>query len=207
MRAIHLKPDRPSYKPLREAAEIVLDGGVMVYPTDTIYGLGCDAFSKSSIERISRIKKRDPAKPFSFVCHDIGQISEFAFVSNWAYRLVKKLLPGPYTFILEARKTNIPKKMLGKRNTVGVRIPGSPICQRLVELVGHPIVSTSVNLAGGEPLTDPVMLPEDFSRYIDIIISVGPLVSVPSTVVDLTGEEPVVLREGKGAITWQAGGA
>lgn len=202
MRTIHLKPDRPSYKPLREAADIVLGGGVMVYPTDTIYGLGCDAFSQSSMERISRIKKRDPAKPFSFICRDISQISEFAFVSNWAYRLVKRLLPGPYTLILEARKTNIPKKMLGKRNTVGVRIPDSPICQRLVELAGHPIVSTSVNLAGGEPLTDPVMLPEEFSRYIDVIISVGPLASVPSTVVDLTGDEPVVLREGKGPIAW-----
>lgn len=202
MKTIHMNADHPSYKPLREVADTILSGGVMVYPTDTIYGLGCDVFSKEAIKRISTIKKRDPNKPFSFVCSDISQISQFAFVSNWAYRLINRIMPGPYTVILEARKTSIPKKMIGKRNTVGVRIPDHPICRSLVEIIGHPIISTSVNLTGSEPLTDPVMLPESFEKYIDVVISVGPLVSDPSTVVDLTGDEPVLIREGKGEIIW-----
>ncbi|MBI5816757.1 MAG: threonylcarbamoyl-AMP synthase [Nitrospinae bacterium] len=202
MKTLYLRGDAPEYRTLKEAAQIVLAGGVMVYPTDTIYGLGCGIFSKSAIERIAKAKLREGNKPFSFVCRDVAQISEFAFVSNWAYRLVNRLLPGPYTFILEARKTAIPKKMIGKRNTVGIRIPDSPVCNMLVEIIGHPIVSTSVNLAGGEPLNDPADLPAEISRFVDVVVSAGPLISEPSTVVDLTGSAPVTLRQGKGEIIW-----
>jgi len=202
MKTYHIDPARPSFRQLREVVDKVVAGAVMVYPTDTIYGLGCDIFQTDSIRRIATIKKRDADKPFSFVCESVAQISQFAFVSNWAYKLMNRLLPGPYTFILEARRTNIPKKMLGRRNTVGVRVPDHPVCQRIVKLTGRPILSTSVNLAGGEPLTDPVMLPDEFSTRIDVIVSVGPLVSDPSTVIDLTGGEPVLIREGKGAIPW-----
>ncbi|VAX20228.1 Hypothetical YciO protein, TsaC/YrdC paralog [hydrothermal vent metagenome] len=202
VKAIHINPASPSYKALREVADIILNDGVMVYPTDTIYGLGCDVFSKKAAERISRIKKRDPLKPFSFVCKDMEQISEFAFVPNFGYKLMKRLLPGPYTFILEARKTNVPKKMIGKRNTVGVRIPDHPVCRMIIALTGRPIISTSVNLAGGEHLTDPADLPQSFSRSIDVILSEGELVSDPSTVVDLTGNMPDVIRLGKGPVDW-----
>ncbi|VAX22728.1 Hypothetical YciO protein, TsaC/YrdC paralog [hydrothermal vent metagenome] len=198
MKTIHMNLSRPSYKSLREVADIMLAGGVAIYPTDTVYGLGCDIFSKKAMERISRIKKRDPAKPFSIMCVNIEQISEFAQVSNWGFRLMNRTLPGAYTYILEARKSAAPKKMLGKRSTVGVRIPDNQICNKLVELVERPIITTSVNLSGGEPFSDPAMLPESFERYIDVAINVGPLVSEPSTVVDLTGDEPVVIRHGKG---------
>jgi len=119
VKAIHINPASPSYKALREVADIILNDGVMVYPTDTIYGLGCDVFSKKAAERISRIKKRDPLKPFSFVCKDMEQISEFAFVPNFGYKLMKRLLPGPYTFILEARKTNVPPGMQNDYRTYG----------------------------------------------------------------------------------------
>jgi tRNA threonylcarbamoyl adenosine modification protein (Sua5/YciO/YrdC/YwlC family) len=177
-------------------------GAVFVYPTDTIYGLGCDIFSKNAINRIYTIKKRDHNKPFSFICKDVSQISEFAFVSNWVFKMIKRCLPGPYTFILEARKTNIPKKMLGKRNTVGVRIPDHPVCQTMVEIMDRPILSTSVNLTGEAPLEDPAQLTSEFSSKIDLIISIGPLLSEPSTVIDATGNEPVLIREGKGEIPW-----
>lgn len=202
MKTINLDPYRISYRQLREVGEALLGGAVIVYPTDTIYGLGCDIYDKNAIKRIYSIKKRDANKPFSFICGDISQISEFAFLSNWGYKLLKRCLPGPYTFILEARNTNIPKKMLGKRNTIGVRIPDHPVCQELIRLTGRPLLTTSVNLADEESLTDPSMLPDNFRNKIDLTIFMGPLISEPSTVIDLTGGEPELIREGKGEILW-----
>lgn len=202
MKTIHLDPHHISYKQLRKAGEALLGGAVIIYPTDTIYGLGCDIYDKNAIKRIYSIKERGSNKPFSFICGDISQISEFAYLSNWGYKLLKRSLPGPYTFILEARKTNIPKKMLGKRNTVGVRIPDHPVCQELVKMTRRPILTTSVNLSGEESLTDPAMLPEKFSSKVDMVISAGPLISEPSTVIDLTGDEPILIREGKGGALW-----
>jgi tRNA threonylcarbamoyl adenosine modification protein (Sua5/YciO/YrdC/YwlC family) len=202
MKTFFLEDGAPAYGVLREVADIILSGGVVIYPTDTIYGLGCDAFSKTAIQRITRIKRREDAKPFSFICQDVAQISEFAFVSNWAYKLMNRLLPGPYTFILEARKTNLPKKMVGRRNTVGVRIPDNLICKKLVELAGRPLVSTSVNVAGGEPAEDIADIPEDQAALVDAAISIGPLHSGPSTVVDLRGSASELIRAGRGAVAW-----
>ncbi|MDH5510395.1 MAG: L-threonylcarbamoyladenylate synthase [Nitrospinota bacterium] len=202
METTHINPDRISYKSLTPAVEALQRGGVIVYPTDTVYGIGCDIFQTDAIKRIAEIKKRDANKPFSFICVSVAQISEFAFVPNWAFRLMNKVLPGPYTFVLEARKTNIPKKMLGKRNTVGVRIPDDRVCRMLVEQLGWPILTSSVNLAGGEPLTDPALIPEEFSSKIDLAISVGPLLSEPSTVVDATGGSPEIIRLGRGPVVW-----
>ncbi|MBI4828435.1 MAG: threonylcarbamoyl-AMP synthase [Nitrospinae bacterium] len=202
MKTIHLDPHRASYHVLRDVADQLAKGAVVIYPTDTIYGVGCDIFSERAIERIADIKKRDPGKPFSFICESVAQISEFAFIPNWAYRLMNRTLPGPYTYILVARKTNIPKKMLGKRNTVGVRIPDHPVCEKLVSLFGRPVLSSSVNLAGAEPLTDPALLPEEVTRKVDIVIDVGPLVSDPSTIIDATGAGPELVRHGKGPLPW-----
>lgn len=183
-------------------ADAIKNGEVIVYPTDTIYGFGCDVFSSKAIDRIGKAKGRKASKPFSFVCRNIAQISEFAFVPTWAFRLMTRILPGPYTVILEARRTNLPKKMTAKRNTVGVRIPDLPLCSLMMELLENPIVSTSVNLSDEEPLTDPADLPKEFFPFIDILLDGGPLVSEPSTVVDLSGNAPVVLREGQGKIVW-----
>lgn len=202
MKTIHVDPARISFKAVLPAVKALKDGRVIVYPTDTIYGIGCDVMATSAIDKISKIKKRDTHKPFSFICQNAAQISEFAFVPNWAYRLMNKILPGPYTFILEARKTNIPKKMLGKRNTVGVRIPEDKVCQMLVEQLERPILTSSVNLSGGEHLIDPAMIPDEFAAKIDTAISVGPLMGDPSTVLDATGGEPVVIRQGKGPVAW-----
>ncbi len=203
MKFIELNPYKVSYKAIKEVADTIAGGGVAIYPTDTTYGMGCDVFNKKAITRIGEIKGREKGeKPFSFICKDIAQISKFAFLSNPDYRLMSRLLPGPYTFILEARRANLPKKMLGKRNTVGVRIPDHPVCATLLDILEEPIVTTSVNLSGEDPVLDPSTLPSDFTQKIDIIVSTGPLGENPSTIVDLTGDDPQVLRQGLGKIDW-----
>jgi tRNA threonylcarbamoyl adenosine modification protein (Sua5/YciO/YrdC/YwlC family) len=202
MKTIILDPDRIFYKSLQPAIETLKEGGVIIYPTDTIYGMGCDIFASAAIDRIVEFKKRDPNKPFSFICQSLAQISEFAFVPNWAYRLMNRTLPGPYTYILEARRSNIPKKMLGKRNTAGVRIPDNKVCQILAEALGRPILTSSVNIAGGEPLMDPAHFPSELEHKVDMMASMGPLISDASTIVDATGDEPVVIRLGAGPVVW-----
>ena len=202
MKTVYIDPVAPPYRQVAQVAERIAAGEVVVYPTDTIYGFGCDVFSKKAIDKITAAKKRGGVKPFSFVCRDISQVSEFAFVPTWAFRMMNRILPGPYTVILTARRTNMPKKMTGKRNTVGVRIPDLPLCKLLMELLENPIVSTSVNIEGEEPLFDPADLPDEFAPYIDTIIDGGPIISEPSTVVDCSGNEPVTIREGKGKIIW-----
>jgi len=202
MRRFDINPDKPAWPSLKEVADMVTQGGTMIYPTDTIYGIGCDAYHKEALKKISLAKGRDPKKPFSFICRDVAQVSQFAFVPNWAYRLMTRILPGPYTFVLEARKTNLPKKLVGKRNTVGVRIPDHPVCHTLMELIDAPLVTTSVNLAGAAPMTDPADLPDAFAPYVDAFIDVGPIYAEPSTVLDATGNKPVTLREGGGEIVW-----
>ena len=202
MKTVYIDPQNPSYRLVAQVAKDIDAGKVMVYPTDTIYGFGCDVFSKKAINKIVAAKKREGVKPFSFVCRDISQASEFAFVPTWTYRLMSRILPGPYTVILTARRTNMPKKMTGKRNTVGVRIPDLPLCKLLMELLENPIVSTSVNIEGEDPLFDPADLPPEFAPYIDTVIDGGPIISEPSTVVDCSGNEPVTIREGKGEIVW-----
>lgn len=186
---------------LKQIADIMRKGGVVIYPTDTIYGIGCDALSKNGVKRISNLKRRE-GKPFSFICRDIAQISRFAFISNRAFRLMSKILPGPYTIILEARKTSLPKKMIGKRNTVGIRIPDDEFCRRLTALIDEPIVTTSVNFSDEDPMLDPENIPKEISDGVDALVSIGPMYGEPSTVVDLTSDEPVVVRQGKGEVVW-----
>jgi len=177
------------------------EGGVIAYPTDTIYGIGCDIFIKSAVEKVYRIKGRDKKKPLSFICEDLKHISQFAYVSDNSYRIMKHLLPGPYTFILKASK-QVPKIMLTKRETVGIRIPDSEICRMLVHELGHPIVTTSANSAKEDVISDPGDIEGRFGKLLDYVIDGGPLPQEPSTMVDLTGEAPLVVREGKGDTSW-----
>lgn len=200
MKTYRLDPERPHYRALAEIADTVKKGGVVIYPTDTIYGMGCDVYQAKAVKKIEAAKDRERGKPFSFICRDLSQISEFAFVPNWAFRAMTKVLPGPYTFILEARRTNLPKKLVGNRNTVGVRIPANPICATLAELVGAPLVSTSVNVAGADHLSEIEKIPASFTPYVDAIIDVGPLFGEPSTVIDATGAAPILLRQGAGPV-------
>lgn len=193
--AVH--PQNPQGRHLKRAAECLAEGGVIVYPTDTVYGLGCDITQKHAVERIIRIKGRDPKKPMSFVCADLTHISRYARVSNAAYRILKRFLPGPYTFILEASR-EVPKILLTKQKTVGIRIPDHPVSRELVSLLGNPLLSTSANPSGVGPLGNPDEIEQALGSRVDIILDAGPLAQTPSTVVSLVDDRIEILREGAG---------
>ena len=193
----------PETRVVRRAAELLAAGGIIIYPTDTVYGLGCSVTDKNAIERIHLVKRQRADKPFSFVCSDLTHISEYAQVSNAAFKIMKHMIPGPYTFILPAgRMKQLPKILVSKRKTVGIRVPDSPVTQALVRELGHPILSTSVTLDNSEPLNDPDVIRENFNNAVDLILDGGVLLSEPSTVLDLTGEAPVVVRKGAGDVSW-----
>ncbi|MBE9504838.1 MAG: threonylcarbamoyl-AMP synthase [Proteobacteria bacterium] len=198
---IQINPENPQKKLINKVVEILKEGGVIAYPTDTIYGIGCDIFNKRAIEKIYRIKGRDKKKPMSFVCSDLSHISQFAKVSNYAYRIMKRLLPGPYTFVLEASSA-VPKLVSTRRKTVGIRIPNSEIALSIVRDLGNPIISTSANVSGENIISDPFQIEDLFGRQLDAVIDGGNLSGDPSTVIDLSGVAPVVLRVGAGDTSW-----
>jgi tRNA threonylcarbamoyl adenosine modification protein (Sua5/YciO/YrdC/YwlC family) len=179
--------------------ECLLDGGVIIYPTDTIYGLGCDIFQHKAVERICRIKQVDPAKAqLSFICYDLSDLSSYTkSISTPLYRLLKNYLPGPYTFILPASK-QVPKILKSKKDTIGLRIPDNTIARSLIRELGHPILSSSLPGEMVEEYTDPELMYENFRNLVDIVVDGGIGGTIPSTVIDYTGEEPVVLRKGLG---------
>ncbi|HOX45704.1 MAG TPA: L-threonylcarbamoyladenylate synthase [Myxococcota bacterium] len=200
---IEINPRHPQPRLIRRVVEALARGAVISYPTDTIYGIGCDIFSKSGIERIYQLKDRSRKKPLSFICSDLKDISRYAQVSDNSYRLMRKYLPGPYTFILEATK-EVPRIMMSKRRTVGIRVPDNPICLSLVRELMHPIITTSANVSEQDPLCDPKEIDAQFGKVLDLVIDGGALVNIPSTVIDLTGDQPYVVREGKGPVDWLA---
>ena len=185
---------------IHRAVETLKTGGVIVYPTDTAYGLGCDITNKAAIERIQRLKGRDAKKPMSFVCADVADISTYAHVSKFAFRLLQRLLPGPFTFILPATKET-PRVLRSKQRTVGVRIPDHPVSRAIVSELGHPLLSTSANRSAEDVLTDPVELESELGPQVDLILECGILPVQPSTVVSLIDDEIQVLRQGKGDIS------
>jgi len=195
----------PEQRYVRKAVEILSAGGIIIYPTDTVYGIGCSAENKNAIERIYLVKKMKPGKPFSFVCSDLKHISAYAHVSNAAFKIMKHLIPGPYTFILPAAKMrSLPKILVSKRKTVGIRVPDSRITLEIVKALGHPILSTSVSVGKGEMLNDPHLIAENFKNQVELIIDAGPLSSLPSSILDMTGEAPVVVRKGAGDVSmWE----
>ncbi len=192
-----INPSNPQKRLIDKAVDILKEGGVIAYPTDTIYGFGCDLYNKKAIQRIYQIKKRDRQKPFSFICSDLKNISLYAQVTNSAYKIMKRYLPGPYTFILMGTKL-VPKIMTTKRKTVGIRVPDNNICLSLVKTLGNPIISTSVGLSGQEVLSDPSLIVETFGSQIDLTIDGGILANQPSTVISLINDEVEVIREGLG---------
>ncbi len=194
---LFVHPKNPQGRHLKRAAEILRGGGIIIYPTDTVYGIGCDITNKKAIERISAIKGRDPKKPLSFVCSDLQHISSYAQVTNYGYRILKRFLPGPYTFILDATKKS-PKVLLTKRKTVGIRVPDHPVCLDLVTALGNPIISTSANLTDADPIGNPDEVEEILGKRVDLILDSGILPQTPSTVVSLVGDEIEVIRQGAG---------
>src|SRR5664279_542598 len=150
-----IDPEHPQPYQLNRFAQCLRDGGVIAYPTDTTYGIGCSIFNKKGIERIYLLKQREKKKPFSFICTDLSEVARYARVSNYAFRILKRYLPGPYTFVIEASSV-VPDLLLTKQKTVGIRIPDNPICLAIVKELGHPIITTSANRSGDEPIGDPV---------------------------------------------------
>ena len=192
-----INPQNPQGRLIRRAVEILAARGLFVYPTDTQYGLGCDLTQKKAVEKVYRLKKRDPQSPFSFVCSGLTDISQYAKVSNFAYRTMKRLLPGPYTFILDATRL-LPQLMLTKRHECGIRVPDHAIAQAMVTALGRPIINTSAALDGQPAPADPHGFAELFKNQVDAIIDGGPVPGRPSTIISLIGDNPSVLREGAG---------
>jgi tRNA threonylcarbamoyl adenosine modification protein (Sua5/YciO/YrdC/YwlC family) len=196
---LNLHPDNPQPRNIKTIVETLSKGGIIIYPTDTIYGLGCDIFHPEAIERICRIKGIDPQKAqLSFVCYDLSQMSQFTrSLSTPLYRMIKSYLPGPYTFILPASK-EVPKLLKSKKNTVGLRIPDNLIARSIVKELGHPILSASLPGEMVEEYTDPELIHENFHKLVDIVADGGIGGTVPSTIIDCTGDEPVITRVGLG---------
>jgi len=192
---LSLNPDNPQKRLISKVVQVLDQGGLIIYPTDTFYGIGCDLFNKKSIKQIYQLKRRPLTKPFSFVCGNLKDISLYAQVSNNAYRIMKRSLPGPYTFVLEGTRL-VPKLMLTKRRTVGIRVPDNKICLAIVKSLGRPIISTSINL------DEPSVIHDTYSSFVEIVIDGGVISHEPSTVVSLIDDNPEVIREGKGEINF-----
>ncbi len=196
-KVVDIIPENPDQRCIDLAVDELRNGGIICYPTDTVYGLGASIKNKRAIEQISRIKRIANRKLLSFICKDLKDISCYAHVSNQAYKIMRRCLPGPYTFILPAT-SETPKRLSQKRRTVGIRIPDNILCRLLVDQLGKPILSTSVPAGPDEILNDPYEIERRIGENLDLILNGGILVSEPSTVVDLTNHEPVIIREGAG---------
>jgi tRNA threonylcarbamoyl adenosine modification protein (Sua5/YciO/YrdC/YwlC family) len=189
-----INPDNPQQRLVNRVAEVLEGGGLIAYPTDTFYGIGCDLYNKKGIQLIYRLKNRPLKKPFSFVCDSLKNLSKYALVSNYAYKTMKRFLPGPYTFVLKGTRL-VPKIMLTKRKTVGIRVPDNNICLSIARTFGRPIISTS---AGYD---DPQSIKEIYGPYLDVVIDGGVLYPNPSSVISLINDVPEVIRIGKGDVS------
>jgi tRNA threonylcarbamoyl adenosine modification protein (Sua5/YciO/YrdC/YwlC family) len=198
---LKLHPDNPNPRHIRTIVECLKNGGVIIYPTDTVYGMGCDIFQHKAVERICRIKQIDPRKAqFSFICSDLSHLSDYAkSVDTPVFRILKKALPGPYTFILPASR-QVPKMLKARKDTVGIRVPDNNICRTIVSELGNPVMSTSLPIEHYvEEYTDPEIIYEKFGKIVDIVIDGGAGGTQFSTVIDFTGPEPELIREGAGS--------
>ena len=196
---LHIHPDNPQPRLVKQVAECLKDGGVIVYPTDTIYGLGCDILQQKAIERICKIKEIDPQKArLSFICRDLSHLSDFTkSIDTPLYRVLKQYLPGPYTFILPASK-QVPKILQSKKSTIGLRIPDNKICHDILDALGNPLLSASLPGEMVEEYTDPEVIYEKFQHLVDFVIDGGIGGMVPSTIIDCTTGNWEVTRQGLG---------
>ena len=198
---LSLNPENPQQRLVKRVVECLKQGGVIAYPTDTIYGLGCDIFNKKGVKKIYQIKQRDPRKPFSFICADLSDVSNYAQVSNFAFKIMKRYLPGPYTFVLEASRV-VPDLLTTRQKTVGIRIPNNAIALSIVRELGHPIVTTSVNVTGADSHCDPAVIDEHVGKQLDLVIDGGNLLGEQSTVISLIDDKVEILRQGSGDTSW-----
>jgi tRNA threonylcarbamoyl adenosine modification protein (Sua5/YciO/YrdC/YwlC family) len=197
---IEVNTENPQPRLISQIVDCLKNDGVIIYPTDTTYGLGCDIFSPKGIKKIFQIKHRDRRKPFSFICNDLSEISTYARVGNPSFKIMKRHLPGPYTFVLEAARI-VPASLSTKQKTVGIRIPDNNICRAIVAELGHPLVTTSANVSGEETPQDPYEIHEQLGHQVDIVIDGGRLMNEASSVISLV-DEIKVLRQGSGDTSW-----
>lgn len=198
---ISINEENPQPRLITRVVDVLEKGGVIAYPTDTTYGIGCSILNKKGIERIYSIKQREKKKPFSFICSDLSDIARYAKVSNYQYKVMKRLLPGAYTFVLPASST-VPDLLVTKQKTVGIRIPDNPICLAIVGQLGHPIITTSANRSGEDPIGDPFVVDNELGRQLDLVVDGGVLSASVSSVVSLIDDVPDILRRGIGDVSW-----
>ena len=198
---LKIYPENPNPKDIRQVVDVLRNGGIIIYPTDTVYGLGCDITNGKAVEKVARYKNVTIEKSnFSFICSDLSHLSDFSKpVSNQVFKLLKKYLPGPFTFILNAN-SNVPRYFKGKKKTVGIRIPDNSIIIEIIRELGNPIMSTSIHDDDEivEYSTDPELIYERFRDFADLVIDGGYGDNIPSTIIDCTNELPVIVRQGKG---------
>jgi tRNA threonylcarbamoyl adenosine modification protein (Sua5/YciO/YrdC/YwlC family) len=201
---IQLHSQNPQPRLVKQVVECLKDGGIIIYPTDTIYGLGCDINQHKAIERISKIKNVDPQKAqLSFICRDLSHLSDYTkAIDTPLYRMLKSYLPGPYTFILPASK-QVPKILQSKKSTIGLRVPDNIICQHILDELGNPILSASLPGDMVEEYTDPEVIYENFGDQVDFVIDGGIGSMIPSTIVDCTTPEWIITRQGKGEFIFE----
>ncbi|HEY9340573.1 MAG TPA: L-threonylcarbamoyladenylate synthase [Hanamia sp.] len=200
---LSIHPENPQQRLINQVVACLKSGGIIIYPTDTIYGLGCDIHHPKAVERICRIKNVDPKKAqLSFICRDLSHLSDYTkSIDTPLYRILKNSLPGPFTFILPASK-QVPKILKSKKETIGLRVPDNVICMSILETMDNPILSASLPGAMVEEYTNPEIIYETFQKQVDLVIDGGPGGIIPSTVVDCTTDEWTVIREGLGE--WRA---
>ena len=200
---LQIHPEHPQGRKINQVVETLNDGGIIIYPTDTVYGLGCDIFNQKAVDKICQIRQLDPKKAMlSFICENISQIAEFAQpIDNYTFRIMKKNLPGPFTFVLNSNN-KVPKLFKNRKKTIGVRIPDHNIPLAIVHALGRPILTTSLKSDDEitQYFTDPIDIFEDFKKRVDVVIDGGVGANVPSTVVDCTVERPEVIRMGAGML-------
>lgn len=196
----HIHEETPNKRHISQAADILGSGGILIYPTDTVYSFGCDYSNRESIAKINRLINRDPKKPLSIIINDISVMHNYVrHVSNEAFKIIKKTAPGPFTYIFEASK-DIPKILLTKQKTIGIRIPDNNFLRELISVFNKPVISTSVDTEPGDYMIDPVFLEEKYRKSVDLVLDAGLKNSELSTMIDFSGTSPVILRQGKGIV-------
>ncbi len=200
---LQINEEHPQPRRIDRICETLSSGGLVAYPTDTVYGIGCDIYNKQAVEQLQRlvkeIKGEAETSPLSFICQDLSNIAEYAYVGDHAYRTLRRMLPGPYTFVLEATKL-VPTVMRNKRKTVGIRVPDHPIPHAIVDRLGNPVANTSATDRDGELIPDPWTIDDLYGHAVDLIVDGGYVFPEPSTVIDFSQDYPQLLRQGKGEI-------
>ncbi len=207
MLRLHVKLEHPQPRHISRVGAILRSGGLAIYPTDTTYGLGCDLYSKRSADRIYQLKGLEHSHRLSFLCDDLSQVSQYAVIEDRNHRILRHHVPGNYTFILPATR-EVPKIIQSKAHTVGVRIPESPVCLALIRELGHPIISTTVSRRIDDEdryFNDPDEIVKAFGKSVEVLVDGGPLFGAPSSVIDLTTDEPTIVRRGDGDLSWLGG--